>query len=265
MSNNQIHSTAVIESGAELEGVSVGPYCVIKRGARIAAGTQLLSHIYIDGDTHIGRDNMIYPFTSIGAPPQDLKYRGELSRVRIGDNNQIRESVTIHRGTQGGIMETRIGNHCLLMANAHIAHDCVLEDHVIITNCASLGGHVLVQKFAILGGLAGVRQFCKIGTRAFLTAGAMVTLDVPPFCIADGADGPRAGLVGLNIEGLKRAQYSDERISQLKKAYREFFLPGRTREEALAIVSQNATPDVLVFIDFIKQSERGILRPRPKN
>jgi len=255
---NQIHETAVVEPGAELEGVTVGPYCVVRSGVKIGSGTTLVAHVYIEGKTTIGQDNVIYPFASIGMRPQDLKYHGENSTVVIGDRNHIRESATIHRGTEQGRMETRIGNDCLLMAYSHVAHDCLVEDYVILANSSTLAGHVSVYSHATLGGLTAVHQFSRIGAYAFLSGGTMVGLDVPPYCIAEGR---RGGLVGINSVGLKRAGFSQERMSAIKRAYREFFKQGGTVEEACLLLEQEKQPDVQLFIDFVRHSQRGITRP----
>lgn len=258
MIENSIHPTAIVESGAELEGVIVGPYCIVRAGARIGKGSELIAHIYIDGHTVMGENNVIYPFASIGMQPQDLKYRGEPSRVVIGDRNQIRESITIHRGTASGQMETRIGSDCLLMAYSHVAHDCTVGDHVVMANAAALAGHVEVHDYAILGGLSAVRQFCRVGTRAFLTAGSMIGLDAPPYCVAEGR---RAGLAGINIEGLKRAGHDTEEIAGIKRAYKELFAHGRTLNEGLAVIAQDEQPLVKRFSDFVRASSRGVLHP----
>jgi UDP-N-acetylglucosamine acyltransferase len=255
---NEIHPTAVVAKGAELDGVHIGPFCIVGEKVRIGKGSRLLSHVSIDGDTALGPDNVVFPFTSLGAAPQDLKYGGEASRVRIGTGNQIRESVTIHRGTESGHMETRVGDHCMIMAYAHIAHDCVVGNRVVLANGVQLAGHVVVDDFATLGGLAAVHQFSRVGTRAFVSAGSMLALDAPPYCIAEGR---RAKIAGINIVGLQRAGFDAERITAIKRVYKEFFAPGRSKEERLADLTPNATADVLVFLDFIRASKRGVMFP----
>ena len=255
---NEIHSTAIVDPKAELEGVFVGPFCIVGPQVRLGEGTRLVSHVSIEGDTWLGKQNVVYPFATIGHPPQDLKYSNEPTRVRIGDRNQIRESVTIHRGTPSGHSETKIGSDGLFMANCHVAHDCIVGDHVIMANCASLAGHVEIDSHAILAGLTAVHQFCKIGERAFLSGGTMVAMDVPPFCTAEGR---RMGLAGLNTVGLRRAGYNAERIATVKKIYREFFKLGVLREEALAKLTEIGGPDAQTWLAFAKRSTRGILRP----
>ena len=255
---NEIHPSAVVAKGAELDGAHIGPFCIIGDMVRIGKGTRLISHVFVDGDTTFGPDNTIFPFASIGAAPQDLKYGNEASRVRIGAGNQIRESVTIHRGTESGHMETRIGDHNMIMAYAHIAHDCVVGNRVVLANGVQLAGHVEVADHVIMGGLAAVHQFCRVGTRAFVSAGSMMSLDAPPYCVAEGR---RAKIAGLNVIGLQRAGFDKERLSAIKRVYKDYFAPGRSKEERLAALTPGATPDVMVFLDFIRASQRGVMFP----
>ncbi len=257
--SNDIHPTAVIEPGVELDGVKVGPFCVVKSGVHIGKGSILHGNCWVEGDTVMGEHNQLFPGAVIGTAPQDLKYSGEPSRVRIGSHNHFREASTVHRGTSSGHMETRIGSHSLFMANSHVAHDCVVGDHVIMAYSAALAGHVLVESYVTLGGMAGVHQFCRVGVRAFLSAGTMVGQDVPPFCIADGR---RAGLAGINVVGLKRAGLSPERVMATRRVYREFYALGRTRPEAIAAVEAIGGEEAKIFLDFVKSSQRGVLRAR---
>jgi UDP-N-acetylglucosamine acyltransferase len=256
---NDIHPTAVVEKGAELDGVTVGPFSVVKAGVHIGKGTVLHGHCWIEGDTVLGQNNQVLPFASIGTPPQDLKYAGEPTRVRIGDSNIFRENSTIHRGTAQGHMETKIGSRCMIMGSAHIAHDCSLGNNVIMSQGAALAGHVEVGDFVIMGGMVGVHQFSRIGERSFLSAGTMVAQDVPPFCLAEGR---RAGLVGINVIGLKRAGFSQERVMAIRRMYKEFYKIGATRADAIAAAEAIPGEDVKLFLDFVKASTRGVLRPR---
>lgn len=255
---NEIHPTAIVDKAAELDGVFVGPFCVVGPKVKIGKGSRLISHVSIDGDTVLGTENIMYPFSALGHPPQDLKYANEPTRTRIGNSNQFRESATVHRGTPSGHQETIIGSGGLFMANSHVAHDCIVGDHVVLANCASLAGHVEIDSYAILGGLTAVHQFCKVGTRAFLSGGTMVNMDVPPFTLAEGR---RQGLAGLNSVGLRRAGYSAERISNVKRIYKEFFKQGALRDESLAALQAIGGEDAQTWISFIKRSKRGLLRP----
>lgn len=255
-----IHSTAIIHPGAKIaENVSIGPYSVIGENVVIGSGTTVASHVVIEGWTEIGCDNKIYQFSSIGANPQDLKYAGEDTRLKIGDRNQIREFTTMNRGTAEGGGLTTIGNDNLFMAYSHVAHDCIVNDHVILANGATLAGHVEVESTAILGGLVAVHQFCRIGSHTMISGGAMVTQDIPPYTIAQG---DRAKTVGLNLIGLKRRGFSEETIRGIKKAYRLIFRSGARLEDALAQVSSEIepSPELDHFVEFIKDSQRGIAR-----
>jgi UDP-N-acetylglucosamine acyltransferase len=213
----------------------------------------------IDGRTTLGEGNRIFPFASIGTAPQDLKYRGEPSTLVLGDGNIVREFVSINPGTAAGSMTTRIGNGCLLMVSAHVAHDCSVGDHVILANGAALGGHVEVADYAIVGGLAGVHQFVRIGESALCAAGAMVSMDVPPFCMVAG---DRAHLRGLNVVGLRRRGFGVDTIRALKRAYRLLFHGGRSRRDGLAQARETTghIPEVARLLDFVAASARGVCR-----
>jgi len=260
MSGNLVHPTAVVDSSCELAGgVDVGPYAVIRGRVRIGAGTVIGPHAVIEGRTTLGERNRVFQFAAVGAVPQDLKYHGEDSELIVGDGNTIREFVTMHPGTQGGGLVTRVGNNNLLMNYTHVAHDCLIGSGNILANGAQLGGHVSVEDFAVLGALTGVHQFVRIGESALLGAGAMVSQDVPPFC---NATGDRAKLYGLNTVGLKRRGFSAERIAAIKGAYRMMFQSGlKVREAAERIgVEVPGTPDVDRFVSFIENSQRGVCR-----
>lgn len=258
-----IHSTAVVDTKAELsDDVEVGPFCVIGPHVEIGAGSVLKSHVVVENHTTIGKNATIFPFASIGSVPQDLKFRGEPSRLIIGDNNTIRESVTMNLGTELGEMETRVGSDCLFMAYSHVAHDCVVGDGVILANGVALAGHVAIQDRVTLGGLVAVHQFCRIGRYAFLGGGAMVAQDVPPFCLVQG---DRAQLVGVNAVGLKRAGFDRNAIRVLRTAFKRLFLSQETRMVALERVEKELAGEselVAEVCAFIRGSERGIAAPR---
>ncbi len=255
-----IHPTAIIHPKAKLaDDVTVGPYSTIGEHVVIGSGTTIAGHVVIEGWTEIGCDNQIFQFSSIGAAPQDLKYAGEKTLLKIGDRNKIREFTTMNRGTAEGGGLTTIGSDNLFMAYSHVAHDCIVNDHVILANGATLAGHVEVESNAILGGLAAVHQFCRIGCNTMISGGAMVTQDIPPYTVAQG---DRAKTVGLNLIGLKRRGFSEDTIRGIKKAYRMIFRSGLRLEEALQKVSEEipATPELDHFVNFIKDSQRGIAR-----
>ena len=255
-----IHPAAIIQPGARLaENVSVGAFAVIGEHVVIGSGTTVASHVVIEGWTEIGCDNRIFQFSSIGAAPQDLKYAGQETYLKIGDRNRIREFTTLNRGTAEGGGVTRVGNDNLFMAYSHVAHDCIVHDHAILANGATLAGHVEVESAAILGGLAAVHQFCRIGCQSMISGGAMVTQDIPPYTVAQG---DRARTVGLNLIGLKRRGFPEETILGIKKAYRLIFRSGLRLEEALLKISEDIqpTPELEHFVSFIKDSTRGIAR-----
>jgi UDP-N-acetylglucosamine acyltransferase len=254
-----IHSTAVVAPGAELAaGVRVGPYAVIGPHVRIGAGTRVGPHAVIDGRTTIGRDNRIFQFASVGAEPQDLKYRGEESRLEIGDRNIIREFATLNPGTTGGGMVTTVGSGTLLMNYAHVGHDCHVGSQCVLANGATLAGHVTIEDYVIVGGLAAIHQFVRIGESAILGGGAMVIRDVPPFC---NASGDRARLRGINVIGLKRRGFDAEQVRAIKTAYRLLFASGTPFAEARARVAaelQHHSPEVDRLLAFLAVSSRGI-------
>lgn len=260
MTTTRIHASAVVDPAAQLgEGVRVGPFCVVGPNVRLGDGCELVSHVAIDGHTTMGRGNRVFPFASIGHEPQDLKYHGEASEVVIGDDNVIREGVTINPGTEGGGMLTRIGNGNLLMAYSHVAHDCLLGDGVILANGATLAGHVEIEDGVILGGHAAVLQFVRIGRYAMIGGTAGITKDVPPYCMSSG--GYRPGLAGLNLVGLRRRGFSNERIQRLKSMYRILFqstgpMPERLAEAA-GIAGEDA--DAVHMLHFAQTAKRGML------
>lgn len=257
-----IHPTAIIDTTANLAtDVEVGPYAIIGKHVTIGKGSTIGAHAIIGDWTEMGENNKIFPQSSVGAPPQDLKYRGEECWTRIGDNNMIREFATIHRGTSTGHAETVVGNDNLLMAYSHVAHDCIIGNGVVMANVATLAGHVTIEDNVIIGGLVAVLQFTSIGKNAMIGGGSMVTLDVLPYMIATtGKDYARHR--GLNLIGLKRRGFSDDTISKLKKAYKTIFMAGLKLPDAIARIKSEITncPEVDHLITFIGNSKRGICR-----
>ena len=258
MSSN-IHPTAIVAERAVIgANVSIGPYCKVDEHVTIADGCELISHVVISGHTKIGKNNRIFPFASIGHEPQDLKYHGEPSEVIIGDNNTIRESVTINAGTEGGGMLTRVGNNNLLMAYAHVAHDCIVGNHVIMANAVTLAGHIEVQDYAIIGGMTAVHQFLRIGAHSMIGGMSGVVKDIPPFCLTAG--GYRPGLAGLNLIGLKRRGFGDETLRILRELYK-ILLRGTGKMadrivEAEKVVGSDEQG--LRLIEFVRTAERGL-------
>ena len=254
-----IHPTAIVDPAAELGDVEIGPYAIIGPEVQLADGVVVGAHAVIEGPTRVGARTRIHPFACLGGAPQDLKYAGERSSLEIGQDNVIREYVTLHRGTAGGGLVTRVGNHNLFMANSHVAHDCVVGDHCVFANSVAIAGHVVVQDRAVLGGLAGVHQHARIGRCAMVGAGAMVALDVPPFTIAQG---DRARLFGLNIIGLRRAGYDIGVIGRLRQAYRELFGGTAPLRMAAERVRETWAEDAEVseLAAFVESSVRGVCR-----
>ena len=255
-----IHPTAIISPDATLaEGVDVGPYSIIGPDCHIGKNTSIGPHVVIESHTDIGEGCRISQFASLGGAPQDLKYRGEATRVVIGNYNTIREYVTINRATTADIGVTLIGNHNLLMAYCHVAHNCRLENHIVMANAANLAGHIHVEDFTIIGGLSGVHQFTRIGAHCIIGGASAVTKDVAPFVMASGN---YAKLFGLNLIGLKRRGFTDETIQALKKAYRIVFRSSLLLSLAIKKVEQEVEdlPEVRQFLAFIRDSKRGLCR-----
>jgi UDP-N-acetylglucosamine acyltransferase len=255
-----IHPTAVVDRHAELDSsVEVAPFAVIGPKVKIGPRTRVGSHAVIEGDTTIGADNVIFQFASVGAIPQDLKYAGEATRLQIGNGNQIREFATVHIGTAAGGGVTRLGNRCLLMANSHVAHDVQLGDGCVLANSTALAGHVAVEDRVIFGGLSAVHQFTRIGRLAFVSGGAMVTQDVPPYVTVQG---DRAEVVGLNTVGLTRAHFDEHAMARVKGAYKVVFRSKMGLREAVAHVKAEygGHPEIDHFVAFLEGSERGIAR-----
>jgi len=261
-----IHATAIVDPAAQIgEQVSIGPYSVIGPDVSLGDGVVLMSHVVVGGRTEIGANTLLYPFASVGQRPQDLKYKGEESRLVIGCNNIIREYVTMNPGTEGGGMVTQVGNNCLFMMSAHVAHDCWIGDHVIMANNATLGGHVVVGDYAILGGLTAVHQFVRIGPHAMIGGMSGIENDVIPY---GSASGDRARLSGLNVIGLKRRGFSRDDIHTLRTAYRLLFAEEGTMVERLADVAEIYSDNVAVMevVDFIgSASTRAVCQPRAEH
>lgn len=248
----EIHPQALVEPGAELgEGVKVGPFCTVAATARIGSGTRLVSHVVIDGHTELGQDNIVYPFAMLGGPPQHTAYRGEPTRLMIGDRNIIREHATMNLGTVNGGGVTQVGSDSFFMIESHVGHDCVLGDHVILTKQATLGGHCQIGDYVIVGGLAAVHQFTRVGRHAMIGGLAAVVKDVIPY---GSVWGNHAHLEGLNLVGLKRRGFSRETINTMRAAYRLLFADEGTFQERLddTVETYAACPEVMEIIDFIR-------------
>jgi len=254
-----IHPQAIVDPSAELhESVAVGPFTTIGPGVKIGAGSVVGSHVVVKGPTEIGCNNKIFQFASVGEDTPDLKYQGEPTRLLIGDNNVIREGVTIHRGTVQDRGETVIGSDNLLMAYVHIGHDCVVGNHTILVNNASISGHVIVDDWAILSGYSLVHQYVQIGAHAFVGPGSFLYHDVPAFVTATGSPAePRT----INREGMKRRGFSAEQVALINKGYKILYRRGLTMDDALEqIAALGADPAVGVLLASLQRSARGIIR-----
>jgi UDP-N-acetylglucosamine acyltransferase len=259
MPKPKIHPTAIIDPKAKfLSGVEIGPYCIVGSRVKLGKNTKLVSNVYIE-ETEIGADCIVYPFTSIGLPPQDIKYRGEKTSAKIGNNNIIREYISIHRASVGGDGVTRIGDNNFLMAYVHIAHDCTIENNVVMANVTTLAGHVTVEDYVFIGGHVAVHQFARIGAYSMIGGFSAIPQDIPPYTTAAG---DRAKLYGLNTIGLKRQNFSDAQIKELKHAYKILFRSKLTLREAIALLKQDGklSAEIKNLIEFIEKNKRGICR-----
>jgi len=257
-----IHPSAVIHPDAKIaDGAEIGPYAVVGENVSIGKGTKVGPHAVIDGWTEIGEDNNIFHMASVGAVPQDLKYRGEKTWLKIGNGNTIREFASLHLGTVTGDGETTVGDGNLIMCYAHVAHDCHIGNGVVMANAATLAGHVTVEDYAILGGLCAILQFTRIGAHVMVGGATSITQDIPPYTIVTG-DRREARLRGLNLVGLKRRGFSDEAISSLKKAYKLLSLSELRLTDAIDRMKSEipAGPEVDHFIAFIEAAKRGVCR-----
>jgi UDP-N-acetylglucosamine acyltransferase len=259
-----IHPSAVIQKGAEIaEGSEIGPYCVIGPNVVIGAGTRLIAHVVVDGWTTIGKECTIFPFASIGSQTQDLKFRGAKTYVKIGDKTTLREYVTVNSGTNEDEV-VQVGNGCLLMACAHVAHACRVGDGVIMANGAALAGHVIVEDLATIGGMSGIHQFVRIGRVCMVGAMTKITQDAPPYMLLDGNP---AATYGLNSIGLKRKNIPEQSQKNLKQAFRILYRSQLTLPQAIARIESDVPPcpEVVHLTDFLRHSERGIVKGAAKN
>jgi len=255
-----IHPTAIVSARAELApDVRVGPYAVIEAGAQIGGGSEIGSHATISGAASIGRNNRVFAHAAVGGEPQDKKYAGEDTRLEIGNDNVIREFCTVNRGTVQDEGVTRIGDNNLLMAYVHIAHDCQLGNNIVLANCVALAGHVHMHDYVICSGFAGFHQFCRIGAHSFLGAGVKISRDIPPYLMVVGDPGEARG---INSEGLRRRGFTPEQIRNLKEAYKLLYRSGMRLDEVRQQLAERVDeqPEIRNLVDFIEQSERGILR-----
>jgi UDP-N-acetylglucosamine acyltransferase len=255
-----IHPSAIISTNAQIgRNCFVGPFCTVGEEVSLGDDVRLDSHVVVDGRTSIGSETRVFPFVSIGLAPQDLKYEGEPTSVEIGERNQIREFVTIHRGTSGGGGVTRIGNDNLLMAQAHVAHDCQLGSNIIMANAATLAGHVEIADRASVGAYSGVHQFCRVGYEAFVGGYSVVVKDAPPFAIIQGN---HAKCYGLNRVGLRRRGYTKETIEKLNHAYHLYLSAKLNTSQALERIEEEITdcPEVDMLVEFIRSSKRGVVK-----
>lgn len=259
--SRNIHPTAIVHPSARIpQSCTIGPFCIVGEDVELGEDCEFLSHVVMGGPTRIGAGNRVFPFTTLGLEPQDLKFKGEKTRLEIGDNNVIRESVTIHRGTPGGGGLTRIGSNCLIMAYTHIAHDCNISDNVIMANAATLAGHVTVEEYAVVGALCPVHQFVRIGAYSYIGGGTTITQDVLPFSLTSAKRDVHA--FGMNSVGLQRKGFSKQRLRKIHTAYRLILSSKMNIGEALARLKAEADlgEDVERLMKFVESSERGILK-----
>ena len=260
MSSTFVHDSAIIADGALIgEGCHIGPFSTVGSNAVLEPGVRLESHVVIDGDTRIGSDTHIFPFTTIGLPPQDLKYKGERTRVEIGSRNQIREAVTIHRGTVGGGGLTKIGDDNLFMAQVHVAHDCSVGNGNVFANCVALAGHVTAADNVTIGAFCGVHQYSRIGREAFIGAYSVIVKDPLPYSLSYGN---HAKCFGTNRVGLRRRGHSKETIAKIKHAFHLLLSSKLNTTQAVEKIREEITdcPEVGYLIEFIESSERGVLK-----
>ena len=256
-----VHPTAILDPGAKVAAsCKVGPYCVIGAGVEMGENCRLISHVSIEGPSRIGSDNIFFPFGAIGMAPQDVSYRGEPTRLEIGDHNEIRECVTINRGTVKGGGVTRVGSHILIMAYTHVGHDCIIGDHAMLVNGATIAGHVTVEEWAVVGALCPVHQFVRIGAHSYIGGGTTITQDVLPFSMTSASRDTHA--YGLNKVGLERRGFSKERIAKLHHAYKVLLASKMNTSQALEKLKAEADrgEDVEMLIRFIESAGRGIIK-----
>uniref|UniRef100_A0A1S7LGJ1 Acyl-[acyl-carrier-protein]--UDP-N-acetylglucosamine O-acyltransferase n=1 Tax=Magnetococcus massalia (strain MO-1) TaxID=451514 RepID=A0A1S7LGJ1_MAGMO len=261
MAESKIHTTAVVEEGAVIgQDCNIGPYAVIGPDVSLDNGVEVGAHAVIQGHTCVGEKSVISSFSAIGLPPQDIHYQGEPTKVSIGKRCQVREYVSIHRGTAEGGGLTYVGDDCMIMAYSHVAHDCRVGDQVIMANGATLAGHVELQEFAVIGGLTAIHQYARIGRHAFIGGASAVSMDVIPFA---SAAGNRSKVTGVNVVGLRRRGFSEEAIKAIRRSHRTIFRSGLRLEQALEEIEKDAMssfPEVVNILEFIQSSQRGICR-----
>ena len=256
-----IHATAIVDPKARIaESADIGPYSIIGADAEVGARTRLMGHNYVEGPAWIGEDNVLFPFSTVGAAPQDLKYRGERSETRIGDRNRIREFVTIHRGTRGGGLVTRVGNDNLIMVQSHVAHDVQIGDHVIIGNSVGLAGHVVIEDWADVSPYSGVHQFCRIGKHAFIGPYSIIKQDVLPYSLT--SQKPELAVFGANSIGLERRGFDQAVIESLQTAFRLLTRSQLNTSQAIERIRAEVPPcaEVDELIEFIRSSGRGVVK-----
>ena len=255
-----IHETALISSNAEIgANVYIGPYCTIGEAVRIGSGCRFESHVVVEGPTTIGDNNRFFPFCTIGSPPQDLKYVGESTPLVIGANNVFREYVNVNRGTAGGGGETRVGDDCYFLVNAHVAHDCLLGDHVMMANAATLGGHVVIEDYGTVGAFSGVHPFCRVGAHGWVGGYSVVTKDVLPYSKTVTPRDTKA--YGVNTLGLERRGFSPEQIANIKHAFRLLLQSKLNTSQAVEAIREQVEGDeAQTIIAFIENSPRGIIK-----
>jgi UDP-N-acetylglucosamine acyltransferase len=256
-----IHPTAIVDPTSKIaDSADIGPYCIIGPEVDIGPGTRLMAHVYVEGPTTIGADNLFYPYSSIGVASQDLKYQGERAETRIGDRNKIREFVTIHRGTKGGGLVTSIGSDNLLMAYVHVAHDCSIGDHVILVNGVTLAGHVNIEDWAELSAFCGVHQFCRIGRHSFVGPHTVITQDILPYSLTVSERENK--VFGANRVGLERRGFAKDSIEALQTAFRLLTRSGLNTTQAMDRITAEGAPtaEVEELIAFIRDSRRGVVK-----
>jgi UDP-N-acetylglucosamine acyltransferase len=256
-----IHPTAIVDPGARIaETAEIGPYSIVGAEVEIGAGTRVMAHVYMEGPTWIGEENIFYPYSTVGVASQDLKYKGERSETRIGSRNRIREFVTIHRGTEGGGLVTHIGDDNLLMAYVHVAHDAQVCNHVVLANGVTLGGHAIIGDWAVIGAFSGVHQFCRVGRHAMIGGYSVVTQDVVPF--ATTVSPREVKVFGANKTGLERRGFPAATIDHLHKALRLLTRSGLNTTQAIERIRGEVPqcPEVDELVDFILASERGVIK-----
>lgn len=256
-----VHPAAIVDPAARLaDTAEIGPYCVIGADVEVGAGTRLMGHVFLEGPLFIGSDNVFFPYSSVGVAPQDLKYKGERSETRIGNRNRIREFVTIHRGTEGGGMLTRIGDDNLLMAYVHVAHDVQVGNSAVLSNAVTLGGHVRVSDWAVIGASTGVHQFCRVGRHAFIGGYSVVTQDVLPFSTTVTEREIR--VFGANRTGLERRGFADSTIEGLQTALRLLTRSGLNTSQAVEKIRGEVpgSSEIEELLAFIESSERGFVK-----